>query len=145
MIMPVLTVRDVMAAMDYFSDTLGFDKHDAMKAPDGTPFFGFVGMGSDMLALGSDPQNPGSVPAHLGVGVDLMVYMPEGRSIDDHYAHVKSKGAAITQELRTEYWGDRVFTVKEPHGYTITFAQTVKQMTVEEAAATQGNTVVEKR
>ncbi|MDZ4766534.1 MAG: VOC family protein [Chloroflexota bacterium] len=144
MIMPVLTVSNVNESMDYFSEKLGFTKHDAMKTPEGVIFFGFVGMGTDMLALGVELDGSGAVPANAGAGIDLMVYLPEGQTIDAHYEHVKAHGVEITHELRTEYWGDRVYSIKEPHGYLITFAQTIKQTSMEEAAATQGNTVVPK-
>jgi uncharacterized glyoxalase superfamily protein PhnB len=141
MIMPVLTVRDVSEAMAYYRDKLGFTAHDAMKTPEGVVFFGFMGMGSDMLALGIDPSGA-TLPADPSPGIELMIYMPEGVSIDDHYAKVKAAGVPIDIDIKTEYWGDRVYTVKDMHGYKLTFAETIKQMTVEEATAERGHTVV---
>jgi uncharacterized glyoxalase superfamily protein PhnB len=72
--------------------------------------------------------------SNRGSGVVVMVYVPDDQNIDRFYEQVKSRGVEIVDEIKTEYWGDRLFTVHDPDGYVIQPAKTVKQMSMEEIA-----------
>ncbi|MBV6437010.1 MAG: hypothetical protein WA009_11055 [Phototrophicaceae bacterium] len=45
-----------------------------------------------------------------------------------------AKGVKLEQDIKTEYWGDRGFTVRDIDGYTLNIYKTVKQMTMDEIA-----------
>ncbi|KXK52841.1 MAG: hypothetical protein H3C32_00075 [Anaerolineae bacterium] len=47
---------------------------------------------------------------------------------------VIAKGVKLEQDIKTEYWGDRGFTVRDIDGYTLNIYKTVKQMTMDEIA-----------
>ena len=125
MLSPILACEDVAKAIEYYTEKLGFEKTMAMPGPDGVNTFAFVQLGASTVGLSrADTEN-------VGNGVVFMVYLPEGTSIDDVYADVKSKGVPFAEELRTEYWGDRVFSVKDPDGFFISICQTVEETDME--------------
>jgi uncharacterized glyoxalase superfamily protein PhnB len=132
MIMPILSVKNLQASIDFYAKKLAF-KHDfTMPGPDGIDNFAIVWLHDGVhFGLGIDPENAGK-----GQGVGLMVYVAPGESVDVYYERVQQNGVEITTPIKTEYWGDRTFSVTDPDGYSIVFCQTVKQMTDEEIKAT---------
>lgn|SRR5574341_427198 len=127
-VFPVLSVKDYDASLKFYTEKLGFT-NDFTAAPDGIHKFGIFRMGqttSLMLGMDSEPlKRPGE-------GVVLMFY-PEDFDIDAYYEQVKSRGVAITDEIKTEYWGDRVFSIKDPDGYQLSFAKTIEQVSIDQA------------
>ncbi len=133
MIMPILGVKDVDASVAFFRDMLSFRHDMSMAGPEGKNVFAIVGLGAAVFGLGTDDRINFEQP--LAPGVQFMIYLPEGQSIDSFYADVKAKGVKIDDELTDTYWGDRAFTIHDPDGYMLTFAVTVKQVPIEEMEA----------
>jgi uncharacterized glyoxalase superfamily protein PhnB len=131
MIAPVLSVKSVDASVAFYTEKLGFDKIFVMEGPDGSNTFAFVSLG-EQVQIGLDIQQP--APQPVGNGVVFMIYLPEEKNIDQLYAEVQSRNVAIEQPLRDEYYGDRTFSVKDPDGYYLQFATTVKEVSVDEIA-----------
>lgn len=129
MIMPILEVTDVDSTVAFFRDKLGFHHDMSMAGSEGTNVFAIVGLGAASFGLGSDDSLAAKMP--WGSGVQFMIYLPDGQSIDSYYAAVQAKGVQIDDELTDTYWGDRAFTIHDPNGYMLTFAVTVKQVPVE--------------
>ena len=133
MIMPLLTVKDVDESVAFFTDKLGFDLRMTM-APEGKNVFGIVNFGGSDFGLGLDMDHIPEGVAYAP-GVEFMIYLPEGQSIDSYYSDVQAKGIKIDQVLADTYWGDRAFTLHDPNGYTLTFCVTIKQVPVEQMEA----------
>ena len=132
MIMPILTVKDVDASVTFFTDKLGFRHDMSMAGSEGANVFAIVGLGAAVFGLGMDDRAP---QPPYAPGVQFMIYLPEGQSIDRFYADVQAKGVRIDDPLTDTYWGDRAFSIHDPNGYWLTFAVTVKQVPVSEMEA----------
>ncbi len=131
MIMPILGVKDIEASIAFYRDNLGFNLGVTMPGADGKTNFAIVDLGGKvMIGLSLDHQT-----AQRGNGVVFMAYVPDEQNIDSYYDDVQKRGTAITTPIKTEYWGDRVFELKDPDGYLLSFCKTVKQMTPEEIVA----------
>jgi uncharacterized glyoxalase superfamily protein PhnB len=128
MIMPNLTVKDVDSSVAFFQDKLGFRHDMSMAGEDGSNIFAIVGLGAAVFGLGTDA----SIPAPYAPGVQFMIYLPDDLNIDNYYADVQAKGVQIDEPLKDTYWGDRTFSIHVPDGYFLTFAVTVKVVSVEE-------------
>ena len=60
-----------------------------------------------------------------GPGGDLIA--GDGRCFAvQQVGNLTGTGASITMEIQDQFWGDRTFTVTDPEGYVLTFAQTVR-------------------
>lgn len=127
MILPILEVKDVDASVEFYKK-LGFRHDGNMPGPDGKNDMGFLGFGDAVLFVSRGKADS------VGKGVQFMVYVGDDQDIDTHYTTVKASGVSITEEIETKYWGDRIFTVTDPDGYTISLTKTVKQMSMEEIA-----------
>jgi uncharacterized glyoxalase superfamily protein PhnB len=128
MIMPIFSVRDLQASISFYRDTLGFKASIVTQGADGQDDFAIVNLGDQVtIGLGLKPEH-----AHGAVGVSFMVYVPAETDIDAFYATVSAKTSSITQPLHDEYWGDRLFELRDPDGYYLNFCKTTQQMDVSE-------------
>ena len=130
MILPFLTVKDLESSLKFYTEKLGFTSMP-MVGPDGKMQTAFVNMGKSVQIGLNLERTPAS---ERGSGVNLMLY-PDDFDVDAYYKQVKSKGVTIDYDIKTEFWGDRLFVLKDPDGYTLTFGKTVQQISMEEAQA----------
>ncbi len=124
-VMPLLWVRSIEDAVDYYRDVLGFDVEFTMNGPDGKMMHGSVRSGDVALMFGY--YNNGAPPAaddKVGGGALLYFNMDEG--VDAYYDKVRAAGAQVTEQITDQFWGDRNFTIKDLNGYELTFAQNVR-------------------
>ena len=121
---PNLVVRDVAASLAFYRDVLGFTA--TMSVPDAAPFV-FVGLERD------------GVPVFLndvkstGHEVPSMATLPPGGTctmffivteVDALHAAV-APHAKVVMPLKNQFYGMREFTITDPDGHLITFAERV--------------------
>jgi len=127
----MLLIKDFAATNKFYTETLGFSRRIVMQDANGNDNFAIYAWGEPIqIGAGMDVNTPVSAPA----SVQFMIYVPDGTDIDQYYADVKARGGTVG-ELKTEYWGDRLFDVYDPDGYWLSFCKTVKQMSEDEIRA----------
>jgi len=117
---PVLFVSSIERSVDFYQEKLGFDLGFAMTGDGGRMLHASVVNGGVKLMLG---YRAPSAEQRLGGGAELYTYVDD---VDQYYEQVRSAGAPVTHEIEDQFWGDRIFTVTDPDGYVLTFAQTVR-------------------
>jgi uncharacterized glyoxalase superfamily protein PhnB len=126
MLTPSITVRDVQDTLQWFAK-LGFKTELEMPAPDGAIVHAEVSYGSGVRLMMGPPGEWGQ-PG--GGGMSLYITLQE--SVDAYHDRAKAAGITITDALTDQFWGDRTFTVQHPDGYRITFAQHIRDVSLEE-------------
>ncbi len=120
---PMFAVRDPKASIAWF-EKLGFTSLGAATTPDGTIMHAELVRGPSRIMIG---------PAQGEVGAPgLELYMRLDDGIGGFYSSVRAAGVTIVEHLRDQFWGDRTFTVMHPDGYRIMFAQTIRDVSMEE-------------
>jgi len=114
---PILWVRSIEDSVAFYQEKLGFELQFAMTGDGGKMLHASVVNGDVALMLGD------AADRSRGGGAELYTY---AENVDEYYARVRAAGAQFTQEITDQYWGDRTFTVTDPDGYVLTFAQTVR-------------------
>jgi uncharacterized glyoxalase superfamily protein PhnB len=136
-ISPSIKVKDMQKSLDFYTKTLGFSASDKLTRKDGRVVHALVGLDSPLLMLSPveyvrTPQTKEDLTKNkLGVGVEFSFGMNGSKKIDAFFAEVKAKGITVINEPKTEFWGDRQFTVKDPDGYALTFSEHVNDVTPE--------------
>jgi uncharacterized glyoxalase superfamily protein PhnB len=128
MLSPILACADVSAAMDYYTQKLGFELAWAMPPNDaGVTEFACVKLGDAEILLGVTEGfvQPDDMDKR-GTGIQLYINLPDGFDIDALYAKAKDAGARITREIETRNWGERAFNTLDLDGYNLMIAQTPK-------------------
>lgn len=123
-IVPEFAVSDPRASIAWF-EKLGFGVKGMATMPDGTIMYAELTRGDALVMLGPAMGRPVGAPG-------LQLYMKLGDGIDACYQAAKAAGIEIAEEITDQFWGDRTFTVRHPDGYRIMFAQTVRQVSMEE-------------
>lgn len=128
-ISPILSVNSIERSMAYYQDVLGFEAGMTLPGAGGQLFFGSVmhGDAAIMFGLTDPPHAEGSL---RGVVIYLRI-----DDVDTVYARLRAAGAPISAALTDQFWGDRSFTVRDPDGYEISFAETVRRVTPAEMLA----------
>jgi uncharacterized glyoxalase superfamily protein PhnB len=110
-VFPILAVRDLSEAVDYYRDTLGFSMAWVWGDPAQR-----VGVTLDDIEIQLVAPGPGVPP---GPGV-VYCHMT---GIDAYYEECKRAGAEIVLGLGERPWGARDFRVVDPSGNRIGFAE----------------------
>ncbi|MBA2276614.1 MAG: VOC family protein [Chloroflexia bacterium] len=121
-VQPILYVEAIDEALAFYLDRLGFTElWVANDEQTGEPAIAAVQLEEATIMLSPMPMFAAADGAARGEGV--MLWFNLDGSVDDYFARFRdAPGATLTQELIDYPWGDRAFTLREPSGYTLTFA-----------------------
>lgn len=128
-ISPVLVVRDIDASLAYYKGVLGFPDGEVLRMPNGTPVHGMVKWGPVAIDLSPEAMCE-PVGDCRGDGVTFYVYLSD--DVDAYFRQVVANGAEVIEDVKDQNWGDRTFTVADPDGYRLMFAQQVRQVSMED-------------
>jgi len=126
---PSLSVTDVRSSVAFYVDKLGFNSHGVYEQ-DGVAIHAEVSAGSIHFMFGpaaiAEGTWAGKLTAGVPAGAGVIFYTALDQGIDEYYESVRSAGARIVDEIGDRFWGDRTFSVEDPDGYLLQFAQHVK-------------------
>jgi uncharacterized glyoxalase superfamily protein PhnB len=109
----VLAVRDLDAAVAYYTTVLGMDVDFTV------PGWAFLSRGAFRVMLGHCPDE---MPAAETGDHSYFVYVTvEG--VDALYDELVAKGVQLMQALADKPWGMREFGIRTPEGHRIMFGQ----------------------
>jgi uncharacterized glyoxalase superfamily protein PhnB len=140
-IAPSIRVKDMQKSLDFYTKTLGFQTTDKLTRRDGKVVHASVGFDSPLLMLSPvesvrTPKTKEDLTKNkLGVGVEFYIGTTGSKKLDAFFTEVKAKEVTVINEPKTESWGDRIFTLRDPDGYALTFAEHVNDVTSEARTA----------
>ena len=127
-IAPSIRVKDMQKSLDFYTKTLGFQTSDKLTRKDGRIAHASVGFDSPLLMLAPieyvrTPQTKKDLAKNkLGIGVQFHIGINGSKKLDEFFTDVKAKGITIINEPMIEFWGNRIFTVRDPVGYALMFS-----------------------
>lgn len=108
---PILAVPDILAAVDYYTRILGFERDWLWKDP---PVHGAVHSGNIQIQFTLRATGAEHAP-----GLQFFLFVDEVEKL--HALHVTG-GAKIVSPIENKPWGLREYTVRDPWGYELRFA-----------------------
>jgi uncharacterized glyoxalase superfamily protein PhnB/GNAT superfamily N-acetyltransferase len=108
---PILAVPDVLAAVEYYTRVLGFDRDFLWQDP---PTHGAVRRGPVQIQFGLNTSL-----ASRSAGAQYFLFV---RGIEEFHALHRTNGAEIISSIENKPWGLREYTVRDPFGYELRFA-----------------------
>ncbi len=137
---PNLTVADMARSLAFYRDVLGFVP--VARIPEENPIFAIMAAGDVEVHLDTRESlrqfgmdQPDLDGERRGTGVNLYFGVDD---VDGLYQAVRAGGVAPVFDIRTMPYGVRQFTLADPDGYLLTFAQEVEYAPKEHVAASQG-------
>ncbi len=123
-IVPALRYRDAKAAIAFLCSAFGFTKHLVVPGEGNVIHHAQLTLGNGMIMLGSMADNAfGKLMAHpdeIGGRETQSAYVivPDA---DAHYARARKAGAEILLPIKTEDYGGRGYTCRDPEGHIWNF------------------------
>jgi uncharacterized glyoxalase superfamily protein PhnB len=136
-ITPMLMFKDARNAIEFYKRALGATERCVMPGPDGKGVMhAELLIGDSIIMVGEEnPREPcKSAETLKGSPVGFYIYL---ENVDEAFHKALEAGSESMMPVQDMFWGDRVGTVKDPFGYTWSFASHTKYLTmheIEEAA-----------
>lgn len=124
---PNFLVADITASIDFYCNVLGFQQ--VMTVPEAPPFDWAMLQHGDVTVMLQTRQSLGDELPELQAlpgGGALLLYI----NVDDVnglHASVKAK-TPVRKGLEETFYGMREFSVADPDGFLLTFAQELRQV-----------------
>lgn len=119
---PLLVVDDVMAAVRFYTERLGFAAD--LVYPEANPVFATVKCGNARFmfeAAGAYSAKGGVEPVGGARGEGVELYVTVSGDIDGYFNKLKAAGVSIARDIFTTDYGMRQFTIRDLSGYVLTF------------------------
>jgi lactoylglutathione lyase len=111
---PSLTVRDLQASLAWYRDVMGFEI-DREIVRDGVLRAVAVRAGDVRLLLN---QDDGAKGPNRVKGTGMSMSLATRQSVDAVASHIKAHGGRLVSEPADMPWGQRVFRVVDPDGFS---------------------------
>lgn len=131
----VLVVRDMEAAIDFYSRALGFKLRLSMPGPDGKLMHAELMHNDSVIMLG--PENPErqSFAPSGPTAHTIYMYVEDVDSVTNRAAN---HGARVVDPVKDQFWGDRTAVLIDPQGHSWMLATHVRDMSPEDMQMPQG-------
>jgi uncharacterized glyoxalase superfamily protein PhnB len=123
-VVPSFWVDAVEPVRDFYIEKLGFDHMMGVVGKDGKLDFAIVTRENAMIMMGRPQERIEGTSERYPTKRPLEVYIYT-KDVDAYHAEIVKRGVKVSDPLTTQWWGDRNFGVKDPHGYLLWFSQPV--------------------
>jgi uncharacterized glyoxalase superfamily protein PhnB len=130
--------KDAFAALDWLEKAFGFERTMVITDSDGNLGHSQMSFGNGYIMVGTEWAEYTASPMALG-GKNtqaIRVMLPKG--LDAHCERARAAGAVIIREPADQFYGDRVYSAKDPEGHVWTFGQAVREVSREDAEKASG-------
>jgi len=122
-IIPTLRYRDAAAAIEWLCQALGFQRHFVYAGDDGSIHHAQLTHGNGMIMIGSAGEDEfGKLqgPPERGQPTSQSAYIVVADA-DVHHDHAVAHGAEVVYALRSEDYGGRGYSCRDPEGHLWNF------------------------
>jgi PhnB protein len=124
-VMPIINVASIEDLHRFYTEKLGFQHLMGVIGKDGQLDFVTVVLdGARIMFSRAQERMEGLEPSATRRPQEIYL---EVADVQAYHHQVKLQGVKVTTPLTTQWWGDRTFTVLDPHGYQLWFYQTVAE------------------
>lgn len=130
--------KDPMAALNWLEKAFAFERSMVISDADGNLAHAEMTVGECYLMIGAEWADHVASPVSVGGKNTQSIHVHLDADIDGHRDRAVAAGAEIIREPEDQFYGDRVYSARDPEGHVWTFAQTVRQVSREEAEQASG-------
>jgi PhnB protein len=112
---PMLTVKDVRRAVDFYTRAFGFSVRGIMTSPDGTALHAELRLRDTTLMLSPESPEMHAFGARSIGGTPVTLYVLV-EDVDRVFSNAVAAGGQVLMPVMDMFWGDRCFMVADPEG-----------------------------
>ena len=120
-VLPVMPSEDVLASLDFYTNTLGFTEIFRQPTENGELVNAQVTFAGGQLMFNLNPQSA----VQRGGGVYFWFRLSDEDDIDAMYERLVDRGVTVIDEIADQYWGDRSFTILDHAGFHLAFNKAI--------------------
>ena len=133
-----LSYRDPKAALAWLEKAFGFQTVMVISGEDARIAHAEMRVGNGLLMLGGEWSERHRSPRSVQGFNTQTVHVHLESDLDAHCQRARDAGATILQEPDDQFYGDRTYRAVDPEGHIWSFAQTVRNVSREEAEKASG-------
>ncbi|MFC4519235.1 VOC family protein [Cupriavidus pinatubonensis] len=130
--------REPLGALDWLEQAFGFTRTLVITDDQGKLAHAEMRFGDSYLMVGSEWADFTASPASVNGKNTQSIHVHLQDGLDTHCERARAAGAVIIREPEDQFYGDRVYTARDPEGHVWTFGQTVRKVSREEAEQASG-------
>lgn len=130
--------KDPLAALDWLEKAFGFERSMVITDKEGNLGHSEMRFGDGLVYVGSEWADYVASPGSVGGKNTQSIHIHLKNGLDEHCARARAAGAVIVREPEDQFYGDRVYSARDPEGHVWSFGQTVRQVSREEAEKASG-------
>ena len=131
-ITPMLTIREVDKAIDFYKRALGAEERMRFISSDGkSVMHAELKIGDSIIMLGREQAEMGCCSPQMlgGTPVSLYLYIED---VDEAFHRAASAGVTVTMPVADMFWGDRCGQFMDPFGHKWSLATHKEDLSQEE-------------
>lgn len=130
--------KDPFAALDWLEKAFGFERSMLITDDKGNLAHSEMKFGDGHIMVGREWADFVGSPSSVGGKNTQSIHVHLKDGLDAHCERARAAGAVIVREPADQFYGDRTYMAKDPEGHVWSFAQTVRQVSREEAERASG-------
>ena len=139
---PAVFYKDPMAALNWLQQAFSFELSMLIEAPDGADSRDMhaemcIG-GKGRVMVGAEWIGWAKSPVSLEGANTATIHVDLEQDVDAHCERARADGADIEMEPADQFYGARTYRARDLEGHVWTFAQTIRQVSREEAERATG-------
>lgn len=135
---PSVHYKDPFAALDWLEKAFGFERTMVITDQEGHLGHSEMRFGHGYVMVSPTWNDSTRSPLDVDGKNTQTVHVQLTDGIDAHCARARAAGATIVREPEDQFYGDRVYSAKDPEGHVWSFGQTVREVGREEAEQLSG-------
>lgn len=128
---PYMTIRNCAKAIEFYKKTFDAVETVRLDGPNNKIMHAEIKIGDSVLMMSDESEewkNKG--PEQLGGSpISVVLYV---ENVDEVFNKAIKEGASVVREVRNEFYGDRMGTLKDPFGHTWSIGTHVEDVSPEE-------------
>jgi uncharacterized glyoxalase superfamily protein PhnB len=137
-LIPALSYRDPKAAIRFLEAAFGFELVMLLEDDEGNLAHSEMRFGDAAVMIGTEWSDDYRSPVSLGGKTTQTVHIQIETDVDAHCARARAAGAVIVMEPQDQFYGARTYRCRDPEGHLWTVAQTVREVSREQAEQASG-------
>lgn len=128
---PYMTIRDCAKAIEFYKEAFGAVETLRLNGPEGKVMHAEIKIGDSILMMTDENIEYKNIgPEKLGGSpISVLLYV---ENVDELFNRAVKAGATVIHEVKQEFFGDRMGTLKDPFGHTWSIGTHVEDVSPEE-------------